>query len=70
MNLDIIRNNFKKLYNKEVIVHVYGMRNKNEKYVGKVTGVYSYVFTVNINGSDKSFNYADVIVGDVVVKLM
>ena len=39
------------------------------EYYGTVTGVYPYVFTVLINGTQKSFNYSDVIIGDVVVKL-
>ena len=46
------------------------MRNKNNTYRGVLSGVYPYVFTVNIDGTEKSFNYADVIIGDVVVKLM
>jgi len=45
------------------------MRNKNFQYYGIVSGVYPYVFTVNVNGVEKSFNYADVIIGDVVVNL-
>ncbi len=69
MNLDIIREKMKSYLDKEVSVEVYGMRNKNFQYYGKVSGVYPYVFTVLVNGVEKSFNYADVIIGDVVVKL-
>ena len=54
---------------KNVTVTVYGLRNKNFEYYGVVTGVYPYVFTVLVNGTQKSFNYSDVIIGDVVVKL-
>lgn len=69
MNLDIIRDQIAKYLNKDVSIHVYGMRNKNSQFYGVVSGVYPYVFTVLVNGVEKSFNYADVIIGDVVVKL-
>ena len=70
MNLDIVRDKIKSYLDKNVIIDVYGMRNKNNTYRGVLSGVYPYVFTVNIDGTEKSFNYADVIIGDVVVKLM
>ncbi|MBD9074613.1 hypothetical protein EGP91_01230 [bacterium] len=67
MNLDIVRENMKKYLNKNVKIDVYGMRNKNYEYYGVVSGLYPYVFTVLIDGTQKSFNYSDVIIGDVVV---
>ena len=57
----------KKYLNKNVKIDVYGMRNKNYEYYGVVSGLYPYVFTVLIDGTQKSFNYSDVIIGDVVV---
>lgn len=70
MNLDIIRERIIQMKHKEVEVHVYGMRNKNQHYYGVVSGVYPYVFTVLIQGKERSFNYSDVIIGEVVVKLV
>ena len=70
MNLDIVRDKIKSYLDKNVIIHVYVMRNKNNTYRWVLSGVYPYVFTVNIDGTEKSFNYADVIIGDVVVKLV
>ena len=67
MNLDIVRENMKKYLNKTVKIDVYGMRNKNHEYYGVVSGLYPYVFTVLIDGKQRSFNYSDVIIGDVVV---
>ena len=67
MNLDIVRENMKKYLNKNVKIDGYGMRNKNYEYYGIVSGLYPYVFTVLIDGTQKSFNYSDVIIGDVVV---
>ena len=70
MNLDIIRERIQKMYQKEVEVHVYGMRNKRNLYYGVVSGVYPYVFTISVQGKEKSFNYSDFIIGEVVVKLV
>ena len=69
MNLDLVRERIGKFLNKDVLVEFYGMRNKNFQYYGRVSGVYPYVFTVLVDGVEKSFNYADVIMGVVVVKL-
>ena len=69
MNLDIVREKIAGYLHKNVTIRVYGLRNKNFEYYGVVSGVYPYVFTVLVNGVEKSFNYSDVIIGDVVVKL-
>ena len=49
-------------------IKVYGMRNKNSTYVGYISNVYPAIFTVRINGVDKSFNYVDVLTGEVKIK--
>ena len=69
MNLDIVRERFESYLNRRVSVHVYGLRNKSEEFVGIISGVYPYVFTVRVNGMERSFNYADVVIGDIVVNL-
>ena len=69
MNLDIVREKIAGYLHKNVTIRVYGLRNKNFEYYGEVSGVYPYVFTVLVHGVEKSFNYSDVIIGDVVVKL-
>ncbi len=69
MNLDIVRERFVTYLHKKVSVHVYGMRNKSEEFIGVVSGVYPYVFTVRVNGRERSFNYSDVVIGDIVVNL-
>ena len=68
MNLDLVREDIAKYLNKKVKIKIYGMRNKNYEYEGILSAVYPYVFTVFIDGSEKSFNYADLIIGDVVIK--
>lgn len=68
MNLDVVREEVAQYLNKNVEIKVFGMRNKNYQYEGVLSAVYPYVFTVLIGGAEKSFNYADVIIGDVVIK--
>jgi len=66
--MELIKNEIAKHVNDRVLVKVYGMRNKNFTYEGTIINVYPYIFTVMIDGSQKSFNYADVITGDVVLE--
>ncbi len=68
MNLDLVRDDIARLLNKRVVINVYGMRNKSYCYEGVISAIYPYVFTVLIDGGVKSFNYADVIIGDIVIK--
>ena len=65
MSLDNIREEIEGLINQEVMINVSGSRNKNQMYRGIVNNVYSNIFTVLIDGVNKSFSYADVAVGDV-----
>ena len=65
MNLDKIKEEIKLLVNKEVMINVSGSRNKKQMYKGIVNNVYSNIFTVLIEGSNKSFTYSDVAIGDV-----
>ena len=68
MNIDDIKTMIRDNLNRRLEVKVYGMRNKNSTYVGYISNVYPALFTVNINGCDKSFNYVDVLTGEVKLK--
>lgn len=70
MNIELIKNEIENHLNERVVIEVYGMRNKNFKYEGTIKSAYPYLFTVEIDGTQKSFNYADLITGDVVVKYL
>ena len=70
MNIEIIKDEMKSHLNDKVEVSVYGLRNKTEHFVGTISKLYPYIFTVLVNGNEKSFNYADVITGEVQVKYM
>ncbi len=61
MNTDFIKMEIQKNLNQAVAITVYGMRNKINRYVGYISGVYPNIFTVNVEGENKSFSYVDVI---------
>ena len=65
MNLNDIKEEIALLVNKEVMVNVSGSRNKKQMYKGVINNVYSNIFTVLIEGVNKSFTYSDVAIGDV-----
>ncbi len=68
LNIDYIKDIIKNNINKKVEIKVYGMRNKNSSYIGIISNVYPAIFTVNINGNEKSFNYVDILTGEIKIK--
>ena len=65
MNINSIKDEVSSLINKEVMIKVYGARNKTQMYKGVINNCYPNIFTVLIEGVNKSFTYADVAIGDV-----
>ena len=70
LNIEIVKDKMRPHLNKKVEVSVYGLRNKTEYFIGTLYKMYPYIFTVLVENSEKSFNYADVITGEVQVKYM
>lgn len=70
MNLDLIKEDMKKHVGERAEVSVYGLRNKTEYFIGTISKLYPYIFTVSVNNVEKSFNYADLITGEVVIKYL
>lgn len=70
MNIEIIKEEMRKHLDESVEVSVFGLRNKKEYFIGKISHMYPYIFTVQVNGVEKSFNYADIITGEVRVKYL
>ena len=68
MNIDDVKTQIKNNLYSNIEIKVSGMRNKNSTYVGYISNVYPAIFTVRINGVDKSFNYVDVLTGEVKIK--
>ena len=65
MSLDDIKLEIASLVNKDIMISVNGSRNKKQMYKGVITNAYSNIFTVLIEGINKSFTYSDVAIGDV-----
>ena len=65
MNLNNVKDEISSLINKPIMIKVSGSRNKNQMFKGIINNVYSNIFTVLIEGTNKSFTYSDVAIGDV-----
>ena len=70
MNLDIIKEEVKKHLCSNVLIYVYGMRNKNYQIKGYISNVYPSIFTVNEDGVEKSFTYSDIATGEISIKYL
>ncbi|MCM1053124.1 MAG: Veg family protein [Ruminococcus sp.] len=68
MNPYYIKEEIKKNLNREVIITVYGLRNRKCIYEGNIKGIYPNIFTISNGDAEKSFSYADVITGDIKIK--
>ena len=58
---DFIRSNF----GKRVFVKILGIRNKVDTLEGVISECYSRLFIVKTAFGNKSFNYADILVGNI-----
>jgi len=70
MNIDIVKNKLQNNLNKNVIITVYGLRNKISRYEGKLYKLYPNIFSIIENGKEKSFSYNDYITGDIKIKIL
>lgn len=70
MNINIIKDEIRSNLKKKVLVTTYGMRNRVSRCEGVLYKIYPNLFTVLINGEEKSFCYRDIITGDVKIKYL
>lgn len=70
MNPYVIKSALSKHLNQRVIVNVYGMRNKNQSYIGILKDIYPKIFTIDCNDKLYSFSYSDIINGEVKLKFL
>ena len=70
MNINIVKENISKNINKKAIISVYGLRNRVSHYEGVIYKTYPNIFTVLVDGEEKSFPYRDVITGDIKLKYL
>ena len=68
MNLDAVKDNITKNIGKKVVVTVYGMRNKINKYEGVFYKVYPNIFSIMTDYGEKSFSYNEYITGEVKIR--
>lgn len=70
MNIDIIKDEIKSNIGKDVMVKIYGMRNKTDTIIGKIEKTYPKIFIVSNNRETRSINYADLITQEVKIKYL
>ena len=70
MNINLVKEEVSKKLNSKVMVSVYGMRNRVSRLEGILYKIYPNLFTVMVDGEEKSFCYRDVITGDVKIKYL
>ena len=70
MNINIIKTEINNKLNSKVLVSVYGMRNRVNRLEGILYKTYPNLFTVLVDGEEKSFCYRDVITGDVKINYL
>ena len=70
MNINLVKEEIKNNINRKVNIAAYGLRNRINRYEGVIYKMYPNLFTVLVNGEEKSFNYRDVITGEVKIKYL
>lgn len=70
MNIDLVKEKLKNNLNKKVVVTVYGLRNKINRYEGVLYKLYPNIFSIIEDGIEKSFSYNDYITGDIKIKFL
>ena len=70
MNIAFVKEKINYNIGKKVRVTVHGMRNRTDFYDGVIKNCYPNFFTIMYLGSEKSFNYRDVITNDISIKYL
>ena len=70
MNPNVIRENLEKHLGERVKVQIFGMRNKNETFVGNISEIYPQIFRVTSSNGTKTFSYSDIINGEVILSFL
>lgn len=70
MNPIVIRENLSTHKGERVLVKIFGMRNKTDSFIGTLKDIYPQIFTVEVNGSIRSFSYGELINKEVVLSFI
>ena len=65
MNIDLIKEEIAKNINRKVHITVYGLRNKINRYDGRLYRIYPNLFSIMTENGEKSFSYNEYIIGEV-----
>lgn len=68
MNIENVKTEINKILGKKVVITVYGLRNKIERYEGYIYKTYPNIFSIISGAEEKSFAYRDIITKDINVK--
>lgn len=70
MNIDNIKTEIDSKKGKKVLITVYGMRGRTDRYEGTIYNTYPNIFTIDYCGDEKSFAYRDIITKDISIKYL
>lgn len=70
MNIEFVKEKIKTKLGQKVRITVFGLRNKINYYEGIISNIYPNIFTINENGTERSFAYRDVITKDISIRYL
>ncbi len=70
MNPNIIKQKLLPHQGEKVLVKLFGMRGKTDKFIGILKDFYPQIFTIDVDGQTRSFSYTELINGDVVLSFI
>lgn len=70
MNPLVIRDNLMSHKGARVRVQVFGLRNKKDNFIGTLKDIYPQIFTVEVEGTIRSFSYSELINREVVLSFI
>ena len=70
MTSDILRSKISDNIGKSVVITVYGMRGKIDRFEGIINKTYSNIFTIKTSCGEKSFPYRDILTKEINIKYL
>ena len=70
MNPHVIRENLSIHKGERVQIKIYGMRNKNDSFIGVLKDIYPQIFTVEVGNMIRTFSYSEIINKEVVISFI
>lgn len=70
MNIEKVKNKINDMTGKKIIAKVNIGRNKYETFEGIILKTYPSLFTIQVKNETKSFSYADILIKNIVIKVV